>query len=269
MASQHTTYIMYSIQTTIKPWSDEEILKAAPAVFAKSPAPNVSDRYGFVATDRIVNQMRELDMHVTCAMGARSGRSREFGQHMVRMRHRDAQLKVGGFVTELVLFNSHDGTSSCVAETGLHRVACTNGLLVAQQRTDSRRIHTVMAQRDIIQMFAEMLRAGNRAEHSVDAWTKIDLTRSQQIEFADRARLTVWSEPSVEPSALLCWRRREDTRADLWTTFNVVQENIMRGGVIASSQRARRTRPIASVKRVGDINRKLWSLAENFAASCA
>jgi hypothetical protein len=60
-------------------------------------------------------------------------------------------------------------------------------------------------------------------------------------------------------------------RADLWTTFNVVQENIIRGGLRgrkrSSNGRMRNmtTRPVKALDRNIKLNQALWVLTEKMA----
>ena len=60
-------------------------------------------------------------------------------------------------------------------------------------------------------------------------------------------------------------------RADLWTTFNVVQENIIRGGLRGrkrgSNGRMRNmtTRPVKALDRNIKLNQALWVLTEKMA----
>jgi hypothetical protein len=50
----------------------------------------------------------------------------------------------------------------------------------------------------------------------------------------------------------------------LWTTFNVIQEKMMRGGFSYKSQRGRTTklRGIQSIQASNRLNTKLWEAAE-------
>jgi hypothetical protein len=63
---------------------------------------------------------------------------------------------------------------------------------------------------------------------------------------------------------LLTPNRGEDEGDDLWTTFNVVQEKYVRGGIETTSQRGRRTklRGLQNIMAVNQLNTKLWTLAE-------
>ena len=72
--------------------------------------------------------------------------------------------------------------------------------------------------------------AGNMQEMKA-----IELNDSEKEIYAESAALTVYSESEAVPfdtSRLLTPRRYDDrNKNDLWSTFNIVQENMMKGGI--------------------------------------
>ena len=58
-------------------------------------------------------------------------------------------------------------------------------------------------------------------------------------------------------------RREEDRGTDLWRTFNVAQENLIRGGFLNGSTR-RVARPITSIQKDVKFNSELWDLASKY-----
>ena len=68
----------------------------------------------------------------------------------------------------------------------------------------------------------------------------------------------------VTAEQLIEARRPEDIGHSLWTTFQRVQENVIRGGQPGRSAQGRRlqTRPVGSIDRGVTLNRALWMLAE-------
>ena len=68
----------------------------------------------------------------------------------------------------------------------------------------------------------------------------------------------------VTADQLIEARRPEDLGRSLWTSFQRVQENVMRGGQPGRSTQGRRvrTREVASIDRGVSLNRALWMLAE-------
>jgi hypothetical protein len=61
-------------------------------------------------------------------------------------------------------------------------------------------------------------------------------------------------------------RRAEDKGDDLFTVFNVIQENLMRGGLSYQRQNGRHatTRGIKTMDNELHVNQRLWSLAESY-----
>ncbi|MGG6549144.1 UNVERIFIED_CONTAM: DUF945 domain-containing protein, partial [Prevotella sp. 15_C9] len=63
---------------------------------------------------------------------------------------------------------------------------------------------------------------------------------------------------------LLRPRRFDDRESDLWSTFNRVQENLVKGGLDGrtANGRRQRTRPVQGIDQNVRLNRALWLLAE-------
>jgi hypothetical protein len=58
----------------------------------------------------------------------------------------------------------------------------------------------------------------------------------------------------IAPAQLLAPRRREDTANDLWTTFNVVQENVIKGGLHGVGRDANNRRRRVTTRAVNGID---------------
>ena len=103
-------------------------------------------------------------------------------------------------------------------------------------------------------------------EASKEGMKSLVLRPEEKRIFANAAlTLKYEGEAPIAPDTLLNANRRED-RDDpsLWGTFNTVQENLVRGGQLGRSANNRRTRTRA-VNGIGQnvqLNRALWTLAE-------
>ena len=106
---------------------------------------------------------------------------------------------------------------------------------------------------------------------STDSMKALPLQREEQQAFATAALALRYGERGEgEPSApvtaeqLIEARRPEDFGSSLWTTFQKVQENALKGGQPGRGAKGRRlhTRPVASIDRSVSLNRALWVLAE-------
>jgi hypothetical protein len=76
----------------------------------------------------------------------------------------------------------------------------------------------------------------------------------------------------IKPAQLLVPRRPDDRADDVWTTWNVAQENVIKGGLRGVSRddmgRPRRvtTRSVNGIDQDIKLNRALWILGEKMAA---
>lgn len=99
--------------------------------------------------------------------------------------------------------------------------------------------------------------------------TAISLKAEESNAFA-KAALSLRYDPNdrkpapITESQILAPRRNADTGADLWTTFNRVQENLVRGGLNARTTNGRRarTREVTGIDQSVKVNRALWLLAD-------
>jgi hypothetical protein len=70
---------------------------------------------------------------------------------------------------------------------------------------------------------------------------------------------------NVSADALLNIRRSADRSPDLWTTFNVLQEKLLKGGVEVDNKETKRSQRAREVKGVSEnvrLNKAIWTLAE-------
>jgi hypothetical protein len=71
---------------------------------------------------------------------------------------------------------------------------------------------------------------------------------------------------------MLTIRRNADKEQNLWSTFNFIQENVIKGGLRLATENDKgqrklvRTRAVNSIDRDAKLNKELMSLAQKFAA---
>jgi Domain of unknown function (DUF932) len=104
------------------------------------------------------------------------------------------------------------------------------------------------------------------------------LTGPQRKAFGEAALAAKYYNPETDkveapitPAQVVNARRYEDAQTDLWTTFNTVQENMIRGGLYgvttgADGRRRRTTtRAVNGIDGNVKLNRALWTLASKMA----
>jgi hypothetical protein len=245
--------------------SDVDLQHVAPAIFAEAPAAHTSARYAFLKTIEVVNALRgEGWVPVYAAQGAaRSEVTEGVQKHVVRFRKPGVDARVGDSVTELVLTNAHDATSAYQVMCGLFRVACSNGLVIPCGTFGGISVrHTGVTTDQVVDASYQVVKEIPRIGESVEAMRSVQLDDLERQAFANVASRLRWGddEAPLEAKRLLTRRRWEDAGSDLWSTFNVVQENITKGGLRGTAHR--RVRAIGSVATDLKINKGLWGIAE-------
>lgn len=241
-------------------------MDVVPAAFASTPSNRVSDRYSFISTSDIVDELRDRGWQPVRATQNRRG-DMAHGTHRINFRQPDIDYRgVGDVVPEISLLNNHMGLSKARLFAAMFRLACSNGMVVATGMvTQAVVIHRGEASIEIDGALDEATETLGIAAEQIRDWRGIELGQLQRVEFAREAGLIRGHQDGhFNPHAFLTTRRSIDEGSDLWTTLNVVQENVIRGGVRAGSNR-RRLRGITNVSEDQRINTALWELADNFA----
>ena len=182
---------------------------------------------------------------------------------------------------EVVLVNSHDGTSRYELSLGAFRLACLNGMMVAEGLVEIVKIrHTGNVIQEVLTATHNMIQRAPLVADAIRLWKGIELKQSEALLLAQGAHRLRFEEGANAPSyeKLLQTRRREDNATDLWTTFNRIQENVVNGGLRAYTKptvneetgrfipaRAIKTHAIKGIAENSKLNRELWTLAAEMA----
>jgi len=253
--------------------SNDSLRRLVPSVFAATPWHSMSDRYKFVPTIEVVDVLRDRGFVPTFAVQSRSrieGKG-DFTKHLLRFRQENllAPTAVGDEFPELVLVNSHDGTSSYNFMSGIFRLVCGNGLVVQSSDLGSVKVHHKGGSDfhdQVIDATFEVMDSAPRTLESIKTWKQLALPAPVQRAFATAVKELVPDKPVTE-AQILSPRRREDQAGNLWTTTNVIQENLICGGIRSRSETGRktRTREIKGVSENVRLNQAIWKLTEEMA----
>lgn len=266
-----------------RPLSNEELNQIAPSAFAVTPWYAQSSRYAFVPTSQVIDGMRNagfLPYSATQSL-SRIADKKFLTKHLIRFRPENTTLaQVGDTAVEAVLVNSHDGTSQYEISLGAFRLACLNGMMVAEGFAQIFKVrHTGNIISEVIDATSRIIEAAPQVVEQISRWKTIDLLPSEARILAEEAHSLRFEDGQVAPAAekLLQPRRSSDNATDLWTTFNRIQENVIEGGLRTYTPsttdengryvapRRNRTRAVTGIAQNTQLNRALWSLAAKMA----
>jgi|TARA_A100001518_G_C1204487_1_gene47480 hypothetical protein len=251
------------------PLSDDQIHRVAPSIFAEAPHESRSQRYAYIPTATVLTELRKEGFQPFMVTQTRTRHEdrRDYTKHMIRLRHA-SQINARGEANEIILLNSHDGTSSYQMLAGMFRFVCSNGLVCGDTVADVRVPHKGDVAGQVIEGAYQVLHGFDRALESRESMQAITLDEGEAEVFARAALSLKYDDPDkpapITESQILMPRRFDDRRPDLWSVFNRTQENLTKGGLHGRSANGRRqqTRPVQGIDSDIRLNRALWLLAD-------
>lgn len=264
--------------------TDDELRRFAPSIFATTAHASRSDRFAPIPTIEVLRALQNEGFQPVGAKQsvARMDDRREYTKHLIRLRRFDnvKAYSVGDTVCEILLKNANDGSSAYDLMAGLFRIACLNSMVAQIGTLESVKVrHSGDVGHKVIEGTYTVLREAQKALAAPAEWSGVALGTDEKMAFAEAAHVLRFGDADgnlatpIEPRQLLAPRRRDDTGADLWTQFNVVQENVIRGGLTGrvADRETRRgfrrvtTRPVNGIDQDVKLNRALFMLAAKMA----
>ena len=228
------------------PLAEDQMRLAAPSIFALGKHASRSERYTYIPTIEVLRGLRKegFEPFMVAQSKSRIEGKTDFTKHMIRMRHA-AQADAKPEANEIILINSHDGASSYQMLAGVFRFVCCNGLVVGTVSNDIRVPHKGNIQDDVIEGAFRVLDDFEAVDASADGMKALTLEVDEQRAFATAALALRYGERTegqppapITADQLIEARRPEDLGNSLWTTFQRVQENALRGGQAGAACRA-------------------------------
>ncbi|QAU77618.1 DUF932 domain-containing protein [Escherichia coli] len=298
-----------------RPLTHEELIRHVPSIFGEDRHTSRSERYAYIPTITVLeNLQREgFQPFFACQTRVRDPGRRGYTKHMLRLR-RAGEIN-GEHVPEIILLNSHDGTSSYQMLPGYFRFVCQNGCVCGQSLGEVRVPHRGNVVEKVIEGAYEVVGVFDRIEEKRDAMQSLVLPPPARQALAqaaltyrygdehqpvtvgvfdrieekrDAMQSLVLPPPArqalaqaaltyrygdehqpVTTADILTPRRREDYGKDLWSAYQTIQENMLKGGISGRSAKGKRihTRAIHSIDTDIKLNRALWVMAETMLES--
>ena len=190
-----------------------------------------SDKYNTINTAEVVADMEKQGFKVVeyRESNFRKEEKENKVKHMVRM----AIDNIAGIRRDIVIFNSHDSSTSLRLNFGAYRAICMNTLVFGDSLLPEMRIkHTMKDPFSRINEYAYSIR--EILEQEADIRAQMESTRFSAYDMERFAReVTAIREDEsseiLDMNDLNTIQRPEDIGKNLWLTFNRCQENLIKG----------------------------------------
>lgn len=253
------------------PLTNDQIVSLAPSTGASAPHDAVSSKYSFVPTIQAVDILRSAGWLPIDAeqSSVRIDDRKGFQKHRIRFMHES--LDPGQERIDLVMVNSHDRGCAFQLSASIWRKTCGNGLMVSTDAFTFSHKHINFDDKAFSDSAYMIADGAAEISNQIDTFKTIDLSQNERGIYAMAAHKLVYEDIDTAPiqaGQLLEERRYDDEGKDLWTTFNVVQENLIKGGLNGRKRDSKgrlryvRTRPVKSIDRDMRLNRSLWLLTK-------
>lgn len=257
----------------------EQIKALAPQAFATAPSEKTSEKYSFLPTTRIIDDMESLNWHVVGAKSMKAGGKNPLrathGKHIIQFYNPDVVIKSEDGIEaypQIAIENNAAGWGRLKIEVGIFRLICENGLIIKSQDFGTFKMrHLGYTFEDLQTLVKSIVDQLPVAINKINTFNQVELTPSQMKQFAMDALKIRMGEEKVatdeELNQVLRSRREADNGNTLWKVLNRVQESIIRGGssYIDNKGKLRMMRPIKNMIQDMSINKDIWALAEQYA----
>ena len=258
-----------------QPLTLETLRHSVPSIFTEVSAEHTSAKYQHISTSNVLDGLIKegfLPVYATQCR-CRNIEKRPYTKHLLRFRHVSTQPTVDGLFPEIALINSHDGCSAYRIMAGIFRLVCRNGMLAGNNYQEVHIRHQGDIVGNVIEGTYEVVKNSEKMLGKAEEMKAIELEPSERLLLAESAHSIRFDDNPVgeafQPARFLIPRRYEEMKKnDLFTVFNVIQENIMKGGIRGMTtdkrgySKATSTRAIKSIDQNTALNRALWTLAE-------
>lgn len=284
--------------------SNEQIAERFPAVFADSPHESRGSRYMMVPTYQILDGLRNEGYVPTTVMHQRARVERpglqSHGKHLIRFSHINDLQIAQGERHEVIMVNSHNGTSSYQFMSGLFRLVCENGCIFGNLDNSLKVRHTGNDDllRSLLEATFQIAANSVNIMEEIEFYKQIMLSWEEQRVMAEAAMVQRFDKvvvveaddgsPAVDrslvafqPEEFLRAQRSEDYVVggrsrfdagdrDLHKTFQVLQENMVTRPVRSRQQnqqshRRASTRALNGIDGNVGMNSALWYLTQQMA----
>lgn len=249
-----------------RPLTHDELFLTVPSIFSETKHDSRSERYTYIPTITLLDNLKQegFQPFFACQTRVRDLSKRDHTKHMLRLR-REGQI-TGNQVPEIILLNSHDGSSSYQMLPGIFRAVCQNGLICGETFGEVHVPHKGDVVDRVIEGAYEVLGIFGRVDEKREEMQQLMLPQPAQLALA-KAALTYRFGDEHQPvteSQILSPRRWQDESPDLWTTYQRIQENLMKGGLRGRNSQGRnqQTRAVRGIDGDVKLNRALWVMAE-------
>jgi hypothetical protein len=231
-----------------------------------------SNKFGFISSSNLVQTLEGKGLKLADVVESkiRKDKEKRLGYQKHVMRFNTGISNAHGNL-QLLAINSHEGSSALTFRLGFFRLVCSNGLIVGSDLIPQIKVrHSASGLLKLDNAIEEAMEYQTAAKQSMEKMldTKVSAETLEALS-REALKLRLGEKYSDKLVPLFEAKRWEDERQDLFSVFNVIQENVIRTGFYALNKEtnvATKVRAIRGVESNVVLNNALFNAAMKFAA---
>lgn len=226
-----------------------------------------SNKFGFISSENLVSRLETQGLKLADVIESKIRKDKELRQgyqkHVLRF---DTGLSNRHGNLQLLAINSHEGSSALTFRMGFFRLVCSNGLIIGSDLIPQIKVrHTQNGLLKLNDSIDELMEWRTVAMNNIEKMENKKITQDdfERLALAS-AKLRMGEKFTDKIVPLFEAKRYEDNKEDLFTAFNVIQENVMRTGFYALNKEtntAVKVRAIRGVNASLELNTALYNEA--------
>jgi hypothetical protein len=231
-----------------------------------------SNKFGFISSSNLVQTLESKGLKLADVVESKIRKDKEkrlgYQKHVMRF---NTGLSNSHGNLQLLAINSHEGSSALTFRLGFFRMVCSNGLIIGSDLIPQIKVkHTSNG----------LLKLDNAIDKAMEYQTAAKLSMERMMDTKVNSetfetlgknilKIRLGDKYSDKIVPLFESKRWEDNKEDLFSVFNVIQENVIRTGFYALNKETNVTTKIRAIRGVESnvvMNNALFNEAMKFAA---
>ena len=226
-----------------------------------------SNKFGFISSSNLVTQLEGQGLKLADVVESKIRKNKEerqgYQKHVMRF---NTGLSNAHGNLQVLAINSHEGSSALTFRMGFFRMVCSNGLIIGSDLIPQIKVrHTANGLLKLNDSVDELMQWQRVAMDNIEKMTSYKVTAEEFEKLAlASAKIRMGEKFTDKIVPLFEAKRYEDNKEDLFTAFNVIQENVMRTGFYALNKETNTAVKVRAIKGVNaslELNTALYNEA--------
>lgn len=226
-----------------------------------------SNKFGFISSENLVSRLEMQGLKLADVVESKIRKNKDLRQGYQKhvMRFNTGLSNAHGNLQVLAI-NSHEGSSALTFRLGFFRLVCSNGLIIGSDLIPQIKVrHTSNGLLKLNDSVDELMEWQRVAMDNIEKMSSKKLSQDEFEKLAiESAKIRMGEKFTDKIVPLFESKRYQDNAPDLFTAFNVIQENVMRTGFYALNKETNAASKVRAIKGVNaslDLNTALYNEA--------